>query len=137
MVANTAPIFADTPNVEWATVLTTANTTKDLTSGTNALIFTAGADGAFVNFIVGQPHGTNVASLARVFINNGGSTGTAANNTYYGQIGLPAITNSETAEVPSVVFPMNIAIPAGHTIYVTLATAVASGWQFTAVGGDY
>lgn len=137
MVANTAPIFPDTPNVEWGTVITTANTTKDLTSGTITLIFTAGADGAYINHIIGQPHGTNVASLARVFINNGSATGTAANNTYYGQIGLPAITNSEVAEVPSVVLPMNIGLPAGHTIYVTLATAVASGWQFTAVGGDY
>lgn len=137
MVANTAPIFADTPNVGWGTVITTANTTKDLTSGTITLIFTAGADGAFVNSIVGQPHGTNVASLARVFINNGATTATAANNTYYGQVGLPAITNSENAEVANVTFPMNIALPAGYRIYVTLATAVAAGWQFTTVGGDY
>lgn len=137
MVANTAPIFADLPNVNWAAVVTTANTTKDLTSGTISLIFTAGADGAFVNTIVGQPHGTNVASLARVFINNGLTTATAANNTYYGQIGLPAITNNEAAEVPNVSFPVNIAIPPGYRIYVTLATAVAAGWQFSAVGGDY
>lgn len=137
MVANTAPIFPDTPNVSWGTVITAANTTKDLTSGTITLIFTAGADGAFINSIVGQPHGTNVASLARVFINNGSATGTAANNTYYGQIGLPAITNSESAEVPNVNFPMNIGLPPGYTIYITLATAVAAGWQFTAVGGDY
>lgn len=137
MVANTAPIFPDVPNVEWAEVITTANTTKNLTSGTINLIFTAGADGAYINSIVGQPHGTNVASLARVFINNGSATTTAANNTLYGQIGLPAITLSEAAEVPSVSFPMNIGLPPGHTIYITLATAVAAGWQFTAVGGDY
>lgn len=137
MVANTAPIFPDVPNVGWASVVTTANTTKDLTSGTISLIFTAGADGAYINSIVGQPHGTNVASLARVFINNGATTATASNNTYIGQIGLPAITNSESAEVASVSLPLNIGIQGGYRIYVTLATAVAAGWQFTAVGGDY
>lgn len=137
MVANTAPIFPDTPNVSWGTVITAANTTKDLTSGTITLIFTAGADGAFINSIVGQPHGTNVASLARVFINNGSTTATASNNTYFSQIGLPAITNSETAEVPNVSLPLNIGLPPGYRIYITLATAVAAGWQFSAVGGDY
>lgn len=137
MVANTAPIFPDLPNVGWGTVITTANTTKDLTSGTITLIFTAGADGAYVNSIVGQPHGTNVASLARVFINNGATTATAANNTYFAQIGLPAITNSEAAEVANVTLPLGIGLPPGYRIYITLATAVAAGWQFTAVAGDY
>jgi hypothetical protein len=137
MVQNVEPIFPHIPNIGFTDAMTTANTTKDLTSGTIALTFTAGNDGAFLEKITGQPLGTNVASLARVFLNNGAVTTTASNNTYIGQIGLPAITNSETAEVPSVALPLNIAIPAGWRVYVTLATAVAAGWEFTCFGGDY
>jgi hypothetical protein len=137
MVQNVEPIFPRIPNVSTTDAMTTANTTKDLTAGTIALAFTAGADGAFIESIVGQPLGTNVASLARVFLNNGLTTATATNNMLIGQIGLPAITNSETSEVASVSFAVNRAIPAGWRVYITLATAVAAGWEFTTFGGNY
>lgn len=137
MVQNVEPIFPRVPDVAWAAPITTANTTKDLTSGTIGLIFTAGADGSFIERIVGMPLGTNVASLARVFLNNGATTATATNNTLIGQIALPAITNSENSEVAQVGLTLNAAIPAGFRIYVTVATAVAAGWQFTTFAGDY
>lgn len=137
MVQNVEPIFPRVPDVAWAAPITTANTTKDLTSGTIALIFTAGADGSPIDRIIGMPLGTNVASLARVFLNNGATTAIATNNTLIGQIALPAITNSENSEVPQVALTLNAAIPPGFRIYVTLGTAVAAGWQFTTFAGDY
>jgi hypothetical protein len=137
MVQNVEPIFPHIPNVSWTDAILTANTTKDLSSGTVTLAFTAGADGSFVESITGQPLGTNVASLARVFLNNGATTTTATNNTLIGQIALPAITLSENAEVASVSLAINKAIPAGYRIYIVLGTTVAAGWEFTVWGGDY
>jgi hypothetical protein len=137
MVQNVDPIFPHIPNVSWTDAILTANTTKDLSSGTVTLAFTAGADGSFVESITGQALGTNVASLARVFLNNGAATTTATNNTLIGQIGLPAITLSESAEVPTVSLAINKAIPAGYRLYIVLGTTVAAGWEFTVWGGDY
>jgi hypothetical protein len=137
MVANVNPIFPLTPNVGFTDPILTANTTKDLASGTVNLAFTAGADGSFVESITGQALGTNVASLARVFLNNGGVTTTATNNTLIGQIGLPAITLSESAEVATVSLAINQAIPAGWRIYIVIGTTVAAGWEFTVWGGNY
>ncbi|MGL5011501.1 MAG: hypothetical protein ACRC6I_16605 [Paracoccaceae bacterium] len=137
MVANTAPIFPLTPDVEFAPVITAANTTKDGSSGTVTLVFTAGADGAYISHIVAQPYGTNVASVARVFLNNGGVTTTATNNALIENVGLPATTLSEIAEMPKVVIPIGFAIPAGYRLYVTIGTTVALGWQFTTIAGSY
>lgn len=137
MVANTNPIFPIKPNVQWTDAILTANTTKDGSAGTVTLAFTAGADGSFIEAITAQALGTNVASLARVFLNNGLATTTAANNSLIGLIGLPAITNSENAEVPPAGLVLNRGIPAGYRIYIVLATTVASGWDFTTWGGDY
>ena len=138
MVQNVDPIFPHIPNVSWTDAILTANTTKDGASGTVTLAFTANAtNGSFVEAITGQALGTNVASLARVFLNNGAATTTASNNTLIGQIGLPAITNSENAEVATVSLTINRAIPAGYRIYITLGTTVAAGWEFTVWGGDY
>jgi hypothetical protein len=135
MPANTAPIFSEVPAVAWGTV-TAANTAKDGT-GTLATIFTAGVEGSYVQKVIAQPLGTNVASVARIFLNNGLTNGTAANNTMIGQIGLAATTNTEIAALTGAELNLNIAIPAGHRIMVALGTAVSAGWAFTAVGGDY
>jgi hypothetical protein len=136
MSANTQPIFAVLPNVGFAPGVTAANTAKDGT-GTTDLIFTAGANGSFVSKIKIRPRGTNVASVARFFLNNGSTPATATNNMLFDEVGLPATTNSEVAAIVGNELPMNIALPAGWRIYVTLGTAVAGGYAFTTIGGDY
>ena len=137
MPANTTPIYTATPDVQWtAAALATGNTTKDGTAGTT-LVFTAGANGSFLHKLVLKPTGTNVASLVRVFLNNGLTNGTAANNSLVADAGLPATTNSEVAGNVVVEVPLNYAVPAGYRVYAVLATTVAAGWQVTAVGGDY
>lgn len=135
---NFAPIFTRVPRSAWA-ALTAANTAKDGT-GTVATILTADAvEGGFLHKIVLEPSGTNVATIARVFLNNGASNAVAANNSLIAQIGLPATTLSETAVagMTPVERVFNIPIPPGFRVNVVLSTAVAAGWHVTAIAGDY
>ncbi len=137
MAANTSPIFTISPDIQWADAMTVANTTKDLTSGTIYLCFTAGVNGSFVQRIRFRTLGTNVASVARVWINNGATSSTGTNNTMWDEISLPATTVSETAAQANYELPLNFALPAGYRIYATMATGVAAGWDGIVIGGDY
>lgn len=147
MAQNTNPIFPLVPSVIWvsgtgATAGTpglTANTTTDLTSGTiYGPIFTADAtDGSRLDFIKLRSLGTNVATVIRIWINNGSATGTAANNTLYVERTINATTVSQTAEQADIAIIMNISLPANYRVYATFGTAVAAGFHLTAVGGDY
>jgi len=136
MAANTSPIFPLTPNTPVGVTITAANTAKDGT-GTVATIFTAGANGARVDYVRFMPLGTNVATVARVFLNNGSATTTATNNSMVAQVTLPATTNSETAALTPVDMTLDISIPPGYKLTCTIGTAVASGHAVQAVGGDY
>jgi hypothetical protein len=140
-MANTAPIYTREPDVQWATVVATAaNTTTDLTSGTIYLCFTADAtNGGYVQRIRFRTMGTNNnQTVARIWINNGGSTGTAANNILWDEITLPSTTVSQTTAQANYELPLNFALPAGYTIYVTLGTAPTSaGWDLIVIGGKY
>lgn len=147
MAQNTNPIFPLIPVNSWvsgaaanaATPGVTANTTKDLTSGTiYGPIETAGAvEGSRLDFIKVRALGTNVATVIRIWLNNGAATGTAANNTLYLERTLSATTVSETAELPDIILPLNISLAAGYRVYATFGTAVAAGFHLTAIGGDY
>jgi hypothetical protein len=137
MPANTSPIFSLTPVTQWgATAISTANTAKDGT-GTVLLVLTAGANGAYVQRVRFRPSGTSVQTVARLFINNGSTNATAANNILFDEITLSAITISETAAQPSFEIPMNFALPAGYKLNITIGTTVAAGWYVSAIGGDY
>lgn len=136
MPANLAAIYPRAPKVSWGT-LTAANTAKDGT-GTVATIFTADAtNGSRVDRVRCRPLGTNVASVARFFVNNGATNATAGNNSFFVDVSLPAITNSEVAAQTDLEVQLNVALPPGYKINVALGTAVAAGWAFTGVGGDY
>lgn len=81
--------------------------------------------------------GTNVATVLRVFVNNGFTNATAANNTLIAELTLPSTTLSEVAAQPDYVLPLNFALPAGYKINCTLGTAIAAGVDITAIGGKY
>ena len=135
---NTSPIFSIAGDIQWSSAaVTAANTTTDLTSGTITAIFTGGTNGSYVQRIRFRHLGTNVATVARVWINNGSTTGTAANNTLWDEITLAANTLSQTAAAINYELPLNFALPAGYVIYVTLGTGVAAGFRITVIGGDY
>lgn len=137
MAANTTPIFSRQAHVSWVNGITAANTAKDGT-GTVDTVFTADAtEGSFLQKLVIRPRATNVASVLRVFMNNGSTNATAANNALIGEVTLPATTNSEVASIAGTELSLNIPIPAGYKINVTLGTAVAGGYVVTAIAGDY
>lgn len=135
MPANITPIFPLTPKVSWAT-LTTANTAKGGT-GTVGTCYTAGANGARVDYLKVRALGTNVATVLRVFLNNGSDNDTAGNNSLVLEQTIAATTLSETAALADNLVTLDMSIPAGYKINVTIGTTVAAGLQVTAFGGDY
>jgi hypothetical protein len=142
MPANTSPIFSKIGDIQWGTILT-ANTAKDGT-GTVVTIFIADAtNGGRVEKIRFRALGTNVATVARIFINNGSTNATAANNTLFAEITLAATTLSEVASQPNVdLSPQSDAglpliLPPGYKLNVTIGTTVAAGYAVTAVAGKY
>lgn len=136
MPANTNPIFGILPQNEWA-IIDTANTAKDGT-GTVAACFTGAAgSGSYLEKIIVRPKGTNVASVLRLFINNGSTNATAANNALVAEITLPSTTNSEVAAITGFVIPMNMPLAPGYKINVTLGTTVAGGYVVTGIGSKY
>lgn len=145
MAANTSPIFTLTPNVGWGAAdgdggsagpLKTANTAKDGT-GTTLTCFTAGSNGSYLSKIRFRPVGTNTQTVARVFINNGSTSSTIANNTLVDEITLASTTLSETASLQSYELPLGFPIPAGYKVLVALGTTVSAGYRVTVFGGDY
>jgi hypothetical protein len=144
MAGNTAPIYSKigdvsnngTTGMNQLILLAAADYTG--ISANNSLVFTADAtNGSFIERLRLKAGGTNVASVMRIYLNNGSINTTAANNTFYGEISLPATTAIATAATVEIDYPLGFAIPAGFRIYVGLGTAVAAGWVCTPIAGKY
>lgn len=138
MTANTTPIFPITPNVVVGQTLTAANTSMTGT-GTVATVYTAGANGGKPESIIFRAAGTNVATVARIFINNGSANSTATNNTLFAELTLPATTANAAAAMNDMryQFPDNFRLPSSYTVLVTIGTAVSAGYAITCFGADY
>lgn len=133
---NTKPIYSGYPDLAWGTVAT-ANTAKDGT-GTVVTVFTADAtNGGRVEKLKVRAAGTNVATVLRVFINNGSTNATAANNTLYTEATIAATTLSEVAALADNEITLTLALKPGYKINVTIGTTVAAGLAVTGVGGKY
>lgn len=144
MPGNADPIYSRRGQVAangttgMATSITTATGDYTGASANHVLVFTADStNGSFVQRLRFKALGTNTASVARVYLNNGSANTTAANNSFYGELSLPATTAINTAATIDIDYPMNVALPAGFRIYVGVATTVAAGWVVTPVAGDY
>lgn len=131
-------MFSAAADIQWATsLLTTANTAMDGT-GTVLLCFTADAsNGGFVQKIIAKPVGTNVASVLRIFLNNGLTPTTASNNSLIAEITLPASTANAAAALQQFDMNLNYAINAGYKLYATIGTTVVAGYQLTTIGSKY
>jgi hypothetical protein len=141
MAANTQPIFSSQGAIQWAApALTSANSAMDGT-GTVTTVATGNnsgnAAGNFIQKLVVKALGSNVASVLRVFINNGSANTTAANNALIAEATLPATTASNAAALVNIEIPLNLALPPGYRINCTLGTAVSAGWMVSAIGGQY
>lgn len=143
MAANFNPIFTLTPDVSnnlatgFGGTITTG--TNDVTgvSANYKLVHTAGPDGSYVRRLRFKALGTNVAGVMRIFINNGLVNTTAANNSFYGELSLPATTATTTASTVDLDYPLDIQLDAGYRIYVGVAATVAAGWVCTAIAAQY
>ena len=142
MAANTAPIYTLAPDIQWISGVTAANTNANISSGTSYLVFTADAtNGGFcreIRFKV-APGNNSSATVLRVWLNNGSSPTTGANNTLLAEVGLPSTTATSTAALPDFVIPINMALPAGYKLYVSLGTGLGSSTDgfATAIAGKY
>ena len=136
MASNTNPIFVDTVRSSWISTGVNANTALDGT-GTVATAFLAGADGSQIENVVLQHLGSNIATVVRFFINNGSTNATAANNSLVHEETMEANTLSQVAASIPIIWKANLVLPAGYKLNVTIGTAIASGIQVTAQGGDY
>lgn len=140
---NNDPIFSRSAAIglnAGATLGTAIVSDYNGTGANNAVVFTADAtNGGFVQRIRFKALGTNAASVARIYINNGSTNTTAANNSFYGEISLPATTASTTAATPDVDYPINFPLPAGYRIVIGISAAanLASGWAVTTIAGAY
>lgn len=140
---STSPAFASVPPSNFTPgALTAANTALDGT-GTTLLIATAPAvtgGGAMVERVRCMHKGTNVATVARVFLNNGSDPAVAGNNSLIAEKTIPANTVSQVAESVPQDIVLNQVLK-GHAstpqrLYVSIGTAVSAGIQFTPIGGD-
>lgn len=136
MPANTVPVYTKTPSITFAGTITTANTAKDGT-GTVLIPCTAGANGALMRSISFRALGTNVATVARIFANNGSTNTTAANNALIREVTLAATTLSETSALQHYEVPIGIAMPAGYRLLVTIGTTVAAGYSVVGYCSDF
>lgn len=144
MAANTQPIYTLSPDVSvngtttMATTMTTATGDYTGVSANHVQVFTADAtNGGYITKLRLQATGSNTASVARIYLNNGSTHTSATNNTFYGQVSLPSTTAINTAATVEIDYPMGFAINAGFTIWVGLGTTVAAGWVCTCIGGKY
>ncbi len=143
MAANTAPIYTLVPDMAtdagttMPQPITTGSNTYDGTNAAARLSHTAGVDGSYARLIIAKALGTNIATVARIFLNNGSTPGTAANNALIGEISLPVTTADADGATPEIKFPLEYAVPPGHRLYIQLGTSVAAGWIFTVVAGQY
>lgn len=136
-MANTAPIFVKNPKSWFAPSGTSANTALDGT-GTVVTVVTADAtEGSFVEKIRITHLGTNVASVLRLFMNNGSTNAIAANNALVKEIALAANTLSQTAVSAAIEVDINLPLAAGYKLNCTIGTAMAAGVMVAASGGDY
>lgn len=148
MPANTIPIYTKTPRIDMAgsVVGSSANTATDGTGANSYRVFTAGANGSFVESVVLKPISTVAATVVRVFYCSdtgtftAGTTNTAANSTMLAELSIAAWTASNTTASPQYEIPINRRFPANTKLFVTFGTSTGAGttgFNPSASGGDY
>ena len=138
-MGNTSPIWSKVGDVQWGSAaIKDGNIDKTGVATGATLVFTADAtNGGYVQKIRFRSAGTNVATVGRVFINDGTDHTVSTANILYDEITLAATTVSETSALPTYELSLNIALPPTYRLYVTIGTAVAAGYFVTVIGGKY
>lgn len=126
-----------------APTLTTAAADYDGSTAThNKVVFTANAtNGSRIVGLRFKSKGTNIQTVARIYLNNGGAATTAANNSPLGEqvlLATTAVANNSMVDVDWF-FPGGYAVlEPGFRVIVGLGTTVAAGWVCVPIlGGDF
>lgn len=140
MAANVDPIYTQVPQIGQAQ-LAAANTGADLSTNA-ALIFTGAANGSLLTVARMKylPGTSTVATVARLWVNNGSALGTTTNNSLLDEITVPIITTIQTAATPPYEFQMprtGYFVPNGYRVYVTIGTYSTGTFMCFGLGGDY
>jgi len=145
MSANTSPIFILTPDrgVNGGAVVSGANTTRDLSVTTNAVVlFSASTNGSRIEAIDWVHAGTgataSVATTGRIFQCTDGFN----NPRLIREISLPAVTPTQVGgvgQIQTITFTTPLVLPAGYTLVATMGTVQTGGnyYHVTCYGGDY
>ena len=146
MAANRQPIWTKEANTgvdngtTMSPTLTTAAADYTGISANNALVCTAGSEDTFVVGLMFKAIGTNVASVARMYVNNGATPATATNNDFVDEISLPATTASAVAATAGVPWYFGQTLAGSinnggnaQRLYVGLGTTVAAGWRVSKI----
>jgi hypothetical protein len=136
MAGNSLPLITRKGNIGYGTI-TTANTALDGT-GTVVTVFTADAtNGSYIEKVNVRHLGTNVATVIRLFLNNGSASTTASNNILYTEIAVAANTLTQNGNSIGFSVPLGFMLPAGWKVNATIGTTVAAGLGIAINGGDY
>jgi hypothetical protein len=139
---NTEALFAGLAIVQWLDGIRVGNTTKDITTGTSYLLFTADAtNGSFVKElrVKVDPTINPADNILRIWRNNGSTITVAANSSLFGELALIlAVGPSATNALPEWRYPLGFAMPPSYRIYGSLSRA-ATNQAFSAcvIGGLY
>ena len=122
--------------IEWSpAAITTANTAMDGT-GTVAVVFSADEE-CYVSTLKFRAAGSNVATVARLFINNGKPNAVPSNNSLWDELTLPSTTASAVASTTGQSMTLGFWLPKDYRLLVTIGTSVAAGYYATAIAWGY
>lgn len=139
---NTTPIFTLTPN-NGRVKLRTANTTRDLSSTTNAeLLFSAGTNGSRIDTIefnhsASAQTQASIAAVGRVWICDSAA---GSNPRLKREIALTLVTPSATAigATFTMTFSPAFTLNAGEYLWAAIsATQTSGGYDVICSGGDF
>jgi hypothetical protein len=149
MAANFQPIYSRVADIQWIFIPAagSALTAGDLTTGTVGtnvfLVMTADAtNGGFVRELRIKVNpfgaGATAATVVRFWVNNGSTIATVTNSSLIGELGMAAVTNTQTAPTADFSYTVNFPLPPGYIIYATVGTAPGgNGLNVTAIAGKY
>ena len=95
------------------------------------------AEEVYIDRVIWEHAGTNIATSARLWWNNGADKEYAKNNRKIDDKLMPANTLDQAAASEGLTMHPDLLLPTGHRLLVTFGTAVASGFDLTVIGGDY
>jgi hypothetical protein len=110
-----------------------------LTTPATGTIIAYPINGIKIEKVIFQPTAANSATTAaRIFVNNGQSAATAANNIYVKDATLPINTLSEVATMAQTEITLNMVLPPFYKLNITLGSSTGiGGFAVYVIGGAY